>query len=200
MQFHQYGLLSGGEKRRLYLLKTLIKNPNFLILDEPTNDLDIYSLLTLEEFLINYKGCLLIVSHDRRFIENISQNHYFIFEQGGNIRDYYLPYSDYLKQKRDSEKQNTSSEQTPANDYERQKQIKAQKRKADKLSYKEQKLLEEIERELPVLEKKKEELTQKLSSGLLSSEELLKTGEQLQLIINETEEKEMQWLELSERV
>ena len=200
MQFHQYGLLSGGEKRRLYLLKTLIKNPNFLILDEPTNDLDIYSLLTLEEFLINYKGCLLIVSHDRRFIENISQNHYFIFEQDGNIRDYYLPYSDYLKQKRDSEKQNTSSEQTPANDYERQKQIKAQKRTADKLSYKEQKLLEEIERELPVLEKKKEELTQKLSSGLLSSEELLKTGEQLQLIINETEEKEMQWLELSERV
>ncbi|MBR1774504.1 MAG: ABC-F family ATP-binding cassette domain-containing protein [Bacteroidales bacterium] len=201
MQFHQYGLLSGGEKRRLYLLKTLIKNPNFLILDEPTNDLDIYSLLTLEEFLINYKGCLIIVSHDRRFIENISQNHYFIFEDDGKIKDYYQPYSYYLKQKTANKKQSaSSSHESSLNDYKLQKKQKALERKANKLSYKEQKLLEETEKNLPILEQKKEELTQKLSSGELSNEELQQTGEELQQIITQIEEKEMIWLELSERV
>ncbi len=200
MQFHQYGLLSGGEKRRLYLLKTLIKNPNFLILDEPTNDLDIYSLLTLEEFLTNYKGCLLLVSHDKRFIENISQHHYFVFEQGGKIKDLYIPYSDYLKQKKQDQKQTSSSTETMPNDYELQKQQKAQQRKANKLSFKEQKLLEEIEKSLPLLEQKKEDLTQKLSSGELSNDELLKAGEELQQIISQIEEKELIWLELSERI
>lgn len=201
MQFHQYGLLSGGEKRRLYLLKTLIKNPNFLILDEPTNDLDIYSLLTLEEFLINYKGCLLIVSHDRRFIENISQNHYFIFGDGGKIKDFYQPYQEYLKQKAADKKNNSASYQDDKeNDYEKQKKQKAQERKANKLSYKEQKILEEIEKLLPVLEQKKKELTEKLSSGELSNDELQTVGNELQDIIAQTEEKEMIWLELSERV
>ena len=201
MQFHQYGLLSGGEKRRLYLLKTLIKNPNFLILDEPTNDLDIYSLLTLEEFLINYKGCLLIVSHDRRFIENISQNHYFIFGDGGKIKDFYQPYQEYLKQKAADKKNNSAScQDDKENDYEKQKKQKAQERKANKLSYKEQKLLEEIEQLLPVLEQKKKELTEKLSSGELSNDELQTVGNELQDIIAQTEEKEMIWLELSERV
>ena len=200
MQFHQYGLLSGGEKRRLYLLKTLIKNPNFLILDEPTNDLDIYSLLTLEEFLTNYKGCLLIVSHDRRFIENISQNHSFVFEEEGQIKDLYLPYSDYLKQKKASLKPKAVSDNTnTTNDYKEHKRQKSEERKAKKLSYKEQKQLEDIENMLPLLEKHKEDLTQKLSSGELSNEELQIVGEELQQVIDEIEEKELIWLELNEK-
>ena len=201
MQFHQYGLLSGGEKRRLYLLKTLIRNPNFLILDEPTNDLDIYSLLTLEEFLINYKGCLLIVSHDRRFIENISQNHSFIFEDGGNIKDFYLPYSEYLKQKRVKDKPVAASGGGDiTNDYQQHKKQKAEERKAKKLSYKEQNLLEEIERSLPLLEVEKEDLTEKLSFGAMNNEDLQRTGERLRQIIEEIEEKELIWLELNEKV
>ncbi len=200
MQFHQYGLLSGGERRRLYLLKTLIKNPNFLILDEPTNDLDIYSLLTLEEFLTSFNGCLLFVSHDKRFIENISQNHSFIFEENAKIKDYYLPYSDYLKEKREKRKLSSNSA-TPniSNDYEQQKKQKAIQRKENKLSYKEEKLLKETEESLAKLEKKKQELTEELSLGTLSNEQIVKAGEELQQIIKEIEEKEMIWLELSEK-
>ncbi|MGP1515348.1 MAG: ABC-F family ATP-binding cassette domain-containing protein [Bacteroidales bacterium] len=200
MQFHQYGSLSGGEKRRLYLLKTLIKNPNFLILDEPTNDLDIYSLLTLEEFLLNYKGCLLIVSHDRRFIENISQNHTFIFETDGKILDFYLPYSDYLQRKRINNRQQLPTNQINIlNEYEQKKKQKSLKRKENKLTYKELKLLEDIEKTLPILEQRKENLVNKLSSGELSNEDLLKQGELLQMIITEIEQKEMIWLELNEK-
>ncbi|MBP3254335.1 MAG: ABC-F family ATP-binding cassette domain-containing protein [Bacteroidales bacterium] len=199
MQFHQYGLLSGGEKRRLYLLKTLIGNPNFLILDEPTNDLDIYSLLTLEEFLINYKGCLLLVSHDKRFIENISQNHSFIFESDGKIKDFYLPYSDYVKQQK--QKQNPPSAASDnANGYKLQKQQKAMQRKAVKLSFKEQKLLEETETLIAALEKEKKELTELLSSGTLSSTQIVQTGQRLQQIMDETSQAENVWLELNEKI
>lgn len=200
MQFHQYGLLSGGERRRLYLLKTLIKNPNFLILDEPTNDLDIYSLLTLEEFLTSFNGCLLFVSHDKRFIENISQNHSFIFEENAKIKDYYLPYSDYLKEKREKKKLSSNSTATNvSNDYEQQKKQKAIQRKENKLSYKEEKLLKQTEESLTQLEKKKQELTEELSLGTLSNDQIVKAGEELQQIIAEIEEKEMIWLELSEK-
>ena len=201
MQFHQYGLLSGGEKRRLYLLKTLIGNPNFLILDEPTNDLDIYSLLTLEEFLINYKGCLLLVSHDKRFIENISQNHSFIFESDGKIKDFYLPYSDYVKQQKQKQKQNPPSAASDnANGYKLQKQQKAMQRKAVKLSFKEQKLLEETETLIAALEKEKKELTELLSSGTLSSTQIVQTGQRLQQIMDETSQAENVWLELNEKI
>lgn len=200
MQFHQYGLLSGGERRRLYLLKTLIKNPNFLILDEPTNDLDIYSLLTLEEFLTSFNGCLLFVSHDKRFIENISQNHSFIFEENAKIKDYYLPYSDYIKEKREKKKLSSNSTATNvSNDYEQQKKQKAIQRKENKLSYKEEKLLKQTEESLTQLEKKKQELTEELSLGTLSNDQIVKAGEELQQIIAEIEEKEMIWLELSEK-
>ena len=199
MQFHQYGLLSGGEKRRLYLLKTLIGNPNFLILDEPTNDLDIYSLLTLEEFLINYKGCLLLVSHDKRFIENISQNHSFIFESDGKIKDFYLPYSDYVKQQK--QKLNPPSAASDnANGYKLQKQQKAMQRKAIKLSFKEQKLLEETETLIAALEKEKKELTELLSSGTLSNTQIVQTGQRLQQIMDETSQAENVWLELNEKI
>lgn len=197
MQFAYYSLLSGGEKRRLYLLKTLIQNPNFLILDEPTNDLDIYSLLTLEEFLRNYKGCLLIVSHDKRFIENISENHSFIFTGDGKIKDCYIPYDEYLAQQRKQEcSEKNSVESEGAKSY---KEQKAQNKPKNKLSFKEKKLKEELETQIPILEQRKQELTEQLSSGTLSTEEIMKAGEEIENIMQELEEKEMLWLELSEK-
>ena len=197
MQFAYYSLLSGGEKRRLYLLKTLIQNPNFLILDEPTNDLDIYSLLTLEEFLRNYKGCLLIVSHDKRFIENISENHSFIFTGEGKIKDCYIPYDEYLAQQRKQERSEKNSvESEGAKSY---KEQKAQNKPKNKLSFKEKKLKEELESQIPVLEQRKQELTEQLSSGTLSTEDIMKAGEEIEKIMQELEEKEMLWLELSEK-
>ena len=197
MQFSYYSLLSGGEKRRLYLLKTLIQNPNFLILDEPTNDLDIYSLLTLEDFLKNYKGCLLIVSHDKRFIENISDNHSFIFENDGHIKDCYIPYEEYIANKRKQEKQEKSHEESDgAKSYKEQKALNKPK---NKLSYKEKKLKDELEQQIPDLEQKKEDLTTQLSSGTLSTEAMIKAGQEIEALIKEIEEKEMLWLELSEK-
>ncbi|MBQ9312222.1 MAG: ABC-F family ATP-binding cassette domain-containing protein [Bacteroidales bacterium] len=197
MQFSPYSLLSGGEKRRLYLLKTLIQNPNFLILDEPTNDLDIYSLLTLEDFLKNYKGCLLIVSHDKRFIENISENHSFIFTKEGEIKDCYVPYEEYLSLQRKQEKSlKTSTENSGATLY---KEQKAQNRNKNKLSFNERKTKQSLEIEIPLLEQKKQELTEKLSSDGLSTEELLNTSQEIERIIAELNDKEMLWLELSEK-
>lgn len=196
MQFAPYSLLSGGEKRRLYLLKTLIQNPNFLILDEPTNDLDIYSLLTLENFLKSYKGCLLLVSHDKRFVENIVE-HYFIFEKDGQIKDCYIPYSEYLQQKKKQEKSlKTQNNSEGAVAYKEQKQ---QSKNQNKLSFKEKRLKEELEKEIPSLEQEKAFLTEKLSQGFLSAEELQKTSKRIEEIISSIEEKEMQWLLLSEK-
>lgn len=196
MQFAPYSLLSGGEKRRLYLLKTLIQNPNFLILDEPTNDLDIYSLLTLENFLKSYKGCLLLVSHDKRFVENIVE-HYFIFEKDGQIKDCYIPYSEYLQQKKKQEKSlKTQNNSEGAVAYKEQKQ---QSKNQNKLSFKEKRQKEELEKEIPSLEQEKTELTEKLSQGFLTAEELQKTSKRIEEIISSIEEKEMQWLLLSEK-
>lgn len=197
MQFHYYSTLSGGEKRRLYLLKVLIQNPNFLILDEPTNDLDIYSLLTLEEFLINYKGCLLMVSHDRRFIDNISEHHAFIFQQNGKIKDYYKPYVEYLKEEKQKRKLNRT--ETENNAYTKQKQEKNLQKQQTKMSYKEKKLFEQLEQQLPLLEQEKTELIKKLSSGSLQGEELIKVSNRIQEIMQELDEKELLWLELSEK-
>ena len=196
MQFSPYSLLSGGEKRRLYLLKTLIQNPNFLILDEPTNDLDIYSLLTLENFLKSYKGCLLLVSHDKRFVENIVE-HYFIFEKEGQIKDCYIPYSEYLQQKRKQKKaQKTQNNSDGAAAYKEQKQ---QAKNQNKLSFKEKRWKEELEKEIPTLEQEKSSLTDKLSQGSLSAEELQKTSKRIEEILSLLEEKEMQWLLLREK-
>ena len=196
MQFSPYSLLSGGEKRRLYLLKTLIQNPNFLILDEPTNDLDIYSLLTLENFLKSYKGCLLLVSHDRRFVENIVE-HYFIFEKEGKIKDCYVPYSEYLQQKKKQDKlHKTQTDNKGAAAYKEQKQ---QSKNKNKLSFKEKLLKEDLEKQIPLLEKEKAELVNKLSEGNLSIEELQTVSKRIEEIISLLEEKEMQWLLLSEK-
>lgn len=194
LQYNYYGNLSGGERRRLYLLKTLISNPNFLILDEPTNDLDIYNLAILENFLKEYKGCLLLVSHDRSFMDNLV-DHLFVFEGEGKIRDYHSNYSDYLEEKQIREKEEAKETKQSNPNPQPQKQRTEKERK---LSFKEQKEFEELEILLPKLEKEKQEITHSLSNDNLSNDELISLSNRFQELMNEIEHKEMRWLELSE--
>lgn len=194
LQYNYYGNLSGGERRRLYLLKTLISNPNFLILDEPTNDLDIYNLAILENFLKEYKGCLLLVSHDRSFMDNLV-DHLFVFEGDGKIKDFHSNYSEYLEEKQIKEKEELKEiKQSNSNPL----QQKSKTEKERKFTYKEQKEFEALEIDLPKLEKEKQEITQALSNSNLSNEELVSFSNRFQEVISEIEEKEMRWLELSE--
>lgn len=194
MQYNYYANLSGGERRRLYLLKTLISNPNFLILDEPTNDLDIYNLTILENFLSQYKGCLLIVSHDRSFMDNLV-DHIFVFEGEGKIRDYHSNYSDYMEMKKQEEKQEIQKSKSLNS---KPQEIKPKLDKPRKLSYKEQKEFELIEDILPKLEKEKQEITDKLCKGSISNDELNKLSIRIKEVMDEIEEKEIRWIELSE--
>ena len=192
-------ILSGGEQRRLYLLTVLMRNPNFLILDEPTNDLDILTLNVLEEYLMAFKGCLLIVSHDRYFLDK-TVDHLFIFREGGVVKDFVGQYSEYREYVKEQEAEEARQAKIAAE--------KAQKNKPQpttsatpsrrKLSYKEQRELEQLEVELPQLESEKAALEERLSSGTLSHEELSAAAARIGEIINQIEEKEMRWLELSE--
>ena len=192
-------ILSGGEQRRLYLLTVLMRNPNFLILDEPTNDLDILTLNVLEEYLMAFKGCLLIVSHDRYFLDK-TVDHLFIFREGGVVKDFVGQYSEYREYVKEQEAEEARQAKIAAE--------KAQKNKPQpttsatpsrrKLSYKEQRELEQLEVELPQLESEKAALEEKLSSGTLSHEELSAAAARIGEIINQIEGKEMRWLELSE--
>ena len=192
-------ILSGGEQRRLYLLTVLMRNPNFLILDEPTNDLDILTLNVLEEYLMAFKGCLLIVSHDRYFLDK-TVDHLFIFREGGVVKDFVGQYSEYREYVKEQEAEEARQAKIAAE--------KAQKNKPQpttsatpsrrKLSYKEQRELEQLEIELPQLESEKTALEERLSSGTLSHEELSAAAARIGEIINQIEDKEMRWLELSE--
>ena len=201
LQYNFYSNLSGGERRRLYLLKVLISNPNFLILDEPTNDLDIYNLGVLENFLKEYQGCLLIVSHDRSFMDNLV-DHIFVFEGEGKIRDYHSNYSDYLETKLEEDKVKTQeTRESNLKEKAKQKNAEAAVVKDEpkrKLSYNEQKEFEKIEKDLPLLEKEKEEISSKLSSGEFEAEALVSLSLRYQEIDLELEEKELRWIELSE--
>ena len=190
-QYNYYGNLSGGERRRLYLLKVLMANPNFLILDEPTNDLDIYTLEILEEFLENYKGCLIIVSHDRSFMDDLV-DHLFVFEGNGKIRDYHSNYTDYIKQKEHEQRIATQQKREEKPKYERTKS-------ATKPTYKQKQEYEQLTNEIETLEKEKSDLEQLMNSGLETDYEKLNSwatriGEIRGLI----DEKELRWLELDE--
>ena len=194
-------ILSGGEQRRLYLLTVLMRNPNFLILDEPTNDLDILTLNILEEYLQSFKGCLLIVSHDRYFLDN-TVGHLFIFREGGNVKDFVGTYSEYREYIKEKEAEEAARAKAIA---EKQAKQQAATRPAPtttpqrkKLSYKEQRELEQLEIEIPQLEAEKSALEEGLSSGTFSHEELSSAATRIGEIINTLEEKEMRWLELSE--
>jgi ABC transport system ATP-binding/permease protein len=192
--------LSGGEKRRLQLLLMLMKEPNFLILDEPTNDLDISSLNVLEEFLSNFPGCLIIVSHDRYFLDQLV-DHLFVFEGEGKIRDFPGNYTDYrlwLEEQESSSRQ-VAAESRPAPKAEAP--VPQAPRGADaskrKLSYKEQREMEKLEADMAAMEKRKADLIQKLNGGG-SHEELTAWAREIEEITDSLGEKEMRWLELSE--
>lgn len=191
-QYTPLSKLSGGEKRRLNLLSVLFRNPNFLVLDEPTNDLDLQTLRTVEEFLAEFQGCLLIVSHDRYFMDRLV-DHLFAFEGNGEIRDFPGNYSQY---------RNEISKET-ASQPERKEETVAPRPKppalknANKLSYNEKRELEMLSSELPGLEKEKKELESKLSQPDLAFEDLQKASERISEILSLIDKKEMRWLELS---
>ena len=203
--------LSGGERRRLYLLTVLMRNPNFLILDEPTNDLDIITLNVLEEYLQSFPGCVLIVSHDRYFLDKIA-DHLFIFTGGGKVKDYVGKCSEYrayvAAMEQASARQEVKLQQIakPAAQREQQAQKEqpaaqsaataAPKRK--RLSYKEQRELEEVTNAIAELESEKAELERGLSSGTLQGDELRRASERIGEVISLLDEKEMRWLELND--
>ena len=203
--------LSGGERRRLYLLTVLMRNPNFLILDEPTNDLDIITLNVLEEYLQSFPGCVLIVSHDRYFLDKIA-DHLFIFTGGGRVKDYVGKCSEYrayvAAMEQASARQEVKLQQSakPAAQREQQAQKEqpaaqssasaAPKRK--RLSYKEQRELEEVTKAIAELENEKAELERGLSSGTLQGDELRRASERIGEVISLLDEKEMRWLELND--
>ena len=192
-------ILSGGEQRRLYLLTVLMRNPNFLILDEPTNDLDILTLNVLEEYLMAFKGCLLIVSHDRYFLDK-TVDHLFIFREGGVVKDFVGQYSEYREYVKEQEAEEARQAKIAAEKVQKNKPQPTTSATPSrrKLSYKEQRELEQLEIELPQLESEKTALEERLSSGTLSHEELSAAAARIGEIINQIEDKEMRWLELSE--
>ncbi len=195
VQYSPIGKLSGGEKRRLQLLKVLIENPNFLILDEPTNDLDIATLNVLEEFLAGYSGCLLVVSHDRYFLDRLV-DHTFAFEGEGYIRDFPGNYTDYRNQA-DEQLKEQKKEEKPKAEAPRPAAA-AQEQPKKKLSFKEKQEFEALEKEIPALEAEKRTLSEKLSGGITDFEEISRISARLEAVVEELELKELRWLELSE--
>ena len=198
MQYTPVAKLSGGEKRRLYLLTVLMRNPNFLILDEPTNDLDILTLNRLEEFLAGFKGVLILVSHDRYFLDKLV-DHFFIFEGDGKIHDFYGTYTEYrLKQDKKQKKDKAMLQHV-------KKTEKLQKKKTEskikqKLTFKEQHEYDQLEKEIEKLEIKKKDLEESLNSGKQDYTELEKISLKIKEIMELIDEKTLRWMDLDEYV
>ncbi len=199
-QYTDVEKLSGGEKRRLQLLQVLIKNPNFLILDEPTNDLDIQTLNVLEDYLLQFSGCIVLVSHDRYFMDRLVE-HLFVFEGEGQIKDFPGNYTDY--------RESLSNPSTAEVSKPRPEVSKVEAPKADaapvapvtskrKLSYKEQKELETLEKEIPELENKRAVLTEQMNSGEADYQQITLWSKEIEELNVLLEEKEFRWMELSE--
>jgi len=186
--------LSGGERRRLYLLTVLVSNPNFLILDEPTNDLDLLALNKLEEFLGKYSGCLILVSHDRYFLDKLV-DHLFVFEGDGTIRDYYSNYSNY-KLSRDTQKREAKSQEANT------RKIKQKNDIPDKLkvkvSYKEKREYESLTGEIEKLEFEKVKIEEELNSGTVDYDKIQKLSQRIGEVIELIDDKTLRWMELDE--
>ena len=188
-------ILSGGEQRRLYLLTVLMRNPNMLILDEPTNDLDIMTLNVLEEYLREFKGSLIIVSHDRYFLDKCV-DHLFVFEGEGRIKDFvgqYSEYREYMKEREDAERQAQRSTAQP-----KAQQQRTHDTSKRKLSFKEQRELEELERDIASLAEERAKLEAELNAGTADYARLTEISSRIEEIIATTDIKELRWLELSE--
>lgn len=188
--------LSGGEKRRLYLCTVLMSNPNFLILDEPTNDLDIETLQVLEEYLCDFKGCVIVVSHDRYFMDKVV-DHIFVFNGNGDIKDFPGNYTDWRDWRNEEAATvaREAAEKAAKNNAPKQSYRTETKRK---LSFKERKEYETLEEEITRLEEEKSRLEQEMSSGALDNNTLLEKSVRIQKVIELIDTKSMRWLELSE--
>lgn len=185
--------LSGGEKRKLYLCTVLMRNPNFLVLDEPTNDLDIKTLQVLEEYLQDFPGCVIIVSHDRYFMDKVV-DHLLVFKGGGEVQDFpgnYTQFRDWEQMQSQSTVNNTITPEKK----EKSNYRKDQKRK---MTYKEKQEFEQLEKDIAQLEQEQEAIEQALCSGTLSIEEITEKSKRLPLLKDKLDEKSMRWLELSE--
>ena len=197
-QYNYVAKLSGGERRKLYLCTVLMRNPNFLVLDEPTNDLDIQTLQVLEEYLQDFPGCVIVVSHDRYFTDKVV-DHLLVFHGEGRIQDFpgnYTQYRDWCKnapetttKEQDKSSKKPSAEPAPA---------KNQNRNAHKMSYKEKREFEQLTRDIEALEAEQHQLEEELCSGTLSIEALTAKSKRLPQLKDELDEKSMRWLELSE--
>ncbi len=191
MHYVPVSKLSGGEKKRLYLMTVLMKNPNFLILDEPTNDLDVYTLGVLEDYLDRFEGCVLAVSHDRYFLDRVVDQ-MFVFQDGfikvfpGNYSRYHEYIKENAKPAEPKIKKPVAEKREPSRERQR------------RLSFKEKKELEELEKRMAALEEEKKALEEMMSSGAMASDELIKASERMGVLLKELDECEMRWLELSE--
>ena len=201
-QYNYVYKLSGGEKRRLHLCTVLMRNPNFLVLDEPTNDLDIVTLNILEDYLQSFKGCVIVVSHDRYFMDKVV-DHLMVFKGNAELKDFPGNYTDFrewnelMEEQEKEEKAKVSKAKTQET-----KQINAERETKNterkKLSYKEQKEFEALEVEIPQLEQQKTDIENQLASGTLSSDEIIKASQRHGELNDLIDEKTMRWLELSE--
>ncbi|TNE72757.1 ABC transporter ATP-binding protein [bacterium] len=195
IQYTHISKLSGGEKRRLGLMLVLIKNPNFLILDEPTNDLDLQTMNKLESFLADFPGCLILVSHDRYFMDQLV-DHFFVFEGEGIISDFAGTYSEYREMAQEKERAQKQDAYEPKTSPKAASPTPAPKKK--KMSYAEQKEFGKLEKEIAQLEGEKNKLEALLASGGMSYEDLAETSEKIGKLIEQIDEKSMRWLELAE--
>jgi ABC transport system ATP-binding/permease protein len=204
MHYNYVHKLSGGEKRRLKLMTVLMANPNFLILDEPTNDLDIFVMGVLEEYLRNFEGCLIVVSHDRYFMDKMV-DHLFVFEGSGAIKDIIGNYTEYRKQtaadykreKLEAKDGGAPAEKVKVTQIGQSNEKPVEKKK---LSFKEKAEYEQLEKDMEVLEAEKDRLTASLSDGSLTGDELMKAGQRLSEVVSELERISDRWLELSEYI
>ena len=203
-QYDFVGKLSGGERQRLHLCTVLMRSPNFLILDEPTNDLDIPTLNVLEEYLKNFRGCLIVISHDRYFMDRVV-DHIFVFHGQGNVQDFPGNYTQYRLEKKEEGNKNTTTSTTKSNTLrgnqlpaapQENKKVKTEQKR--RLSFKEKKELEELETLLPTLEEEKAHLEAILSGGATLPEEITITSKRYQEVQEELDIAELRWLELSE--
>ncbi len=195
MHYNFVRKLSGGEKRRLKLLRVLMGNPNFLILDEPTNDLDIFAMAVLEEYLRNFKGCLIVVSHDRYFMDKMV-DHLLVFQGGGEVKDILGNYTDFRK----NEKQVQKDKRTGNSIKKTEAKNNSKEQKKIKLSFKEKEEFNQLEKDLENLEVEKAELTEGLSDESRSNTDLYDMGKRLGIVVELIDQKTERWMELAEYV